>query len=130
MERPGSASPDEFAVPAAPDVGDLFDFATGGAPPAPPPAPRAAPLLPPPEWERTRPFLSGAFLLQARRPVLQQTPARNMKCLNSNAHAIFWVVAATQAAGAAAAGACAAAVQRPVPAAGAPAVLQVQVLWV
>ena len=89
VERPGSASPDEFAVPAAPDGGDLFDFVSGGAPPAPPPAPRAAPLLPPPEWERTRPFLSGAFLLQARRPVLQQTPARKGECMNSKAQAVL-----------------------------------------
>ena len=64
VERPGSASADAFAVPAAPDVGDLFNFATGGAAPALPGGLRAPPPLRPPEWERMRPYLSGAFLLQ------------------------------------------------------------------
>lgn len=66
MERPGSAAPDAFEVPAPPDVGDLFNFAAGGAPPAAPAAPGAAPPLRAPEWERARPFLSGDFLVQAR----------------------------------------------------------------
>jgi len=66
VERPGSAAPDAFAVPPPPPVGDIFDFASGGKPPAAPATPGAAPPLRPPEWERGRPFLSGEFLVQAR----------------------------------------------------------------